>query len=101
MSLREYMKRLMGNDSSLTCVKLDRIRMGVTEGIVFAAAIKINSFLNSLSLCGNDGIREEGVIAFAVALKENTSLTSLNMGHTALKKNSTLTRLDLSYNGIG
>ena len=53
-------------------------RMGEGGGRAIAEALRVNTTVTSLNLCGND-IGERGVQAIAEALRVNSTVTSLNL----------------------
>ncbi|KAK1735826.1 leucine-rich repeat protein [Skeletonema marinoi] len=78
LTLEEALPRLRSNDATLTTLDLGSDGIG-NEGVVaLAGALKENTTLTTLRL-GFNGIGNEGAIALADVLKENTTLTTLRL----------------------
>ena len=103
---------VVGANSSLTDLILDRTSIGDTGVESLSQALTVNSSLTSLNL-SSCGIYDARAASLSQALTVNSSLTSLDLSHNvigdtgaeslsqALTVNSSLTNLDLSRNGIG
>ena len=96
--------------SKLTTYTVDE-KIGDTEVIKIAKALKINNTLTTLNLQQND-IGDEGVFALAEALKTNNTLTTLNLQQNDIgnegvnrlvhvlfrRENESLIDIDFKYN---